>query len=743
MSEDAEIESDSDGLGAAGGVTVTATLIHIDGGNSEVSFTGISSDSDSETTGGPAGDVNVTAKTIQLIHGGQISSTTEGSGNGGNVTVSADSFAAKSDASGIFADSDSEGSGGNAGIVHVNVNSLELSNSAEIETDTEGTGNAGDIFVNAKSVKVDGALSHDFTGISSDSDSDSIGGRAGNVSIACDNMLLRNGGEVVTDTFGTGVGGNISVTATNSLSITGHNPANFTGISVTADTGSTGPAGNVTVNADTIQMIDGGIIRSDTFGQGLGGSIAINAKSITIDRQNSGTITGVDASTEAAATGSAGNITVKTGDLSILDGGDIQADTFGKGNGGSVSVDATMLTIDPSGSEIFTGISAGADPGSTGSAGNISITGVNNIVQVVNGGQITSTTSGTGAGGNIQIAAAEFTGTGGSPNALTGVFVQSNSTDALGGNAGNLVVHADQVNLSNGAVFSTSTSGGGAAGKIQVFATQFAATGSDSFGRSGAFSQSNNSLLANAGQAGDVIIHASSLTLDDGAALSALTAGAGRGGNVSLFADSLRFSGLASMDATSTGSGRAGDLTFHVGKMDLENMAVLTRSNQTDGGNITIHAAERVSLYRSELSTSAKGDGGNITIDPLAVAINHSAILANATNGNGGNITITSDAFLSSPDSVVNASSKFGLSGNVSISSPEADVVQGVAQLGGTLAQQIGLQETCAQRFSASTFSSFVVEGSGGLSIEPGTAMPSFSLSPTTNVSQSREQEQK
>ena len=108
-------------------------------------------------------------------------------------------------------------------------------------------------------------------------------------------------------------------------------------------------------------------------------------------------------------------------------------------------------------------------------------------------------------------------------------------------------------------------------------------------------------------------------------------------------------------------------------------------------------------------------------------------MLANAFQGNGGNITITSDAFVQSPDSVVNASSKLGLSGNIAISAPNADVVQGLARLNESLSQQIGLQETCAQRFTLSDFSSFVVEGSGGLPLEPGQSEMNFTIhQPTT-----------
>ena len=82
------ITSATFGTGAAGKVTVQATgAILLSGADANSSPSGIFSESDVAGAGGNAGSVTVTAGSLQLLGGGQISSSSFGSGNGGNVIV--------------------------------------------------------------------------------------------------------------------------------------------------------------------------------------------------------------------------------------------------------------------------------------------------------------------------------------------------------------------------------------------------------------------------------------------------------------------------------------------------------------------------------------------------------------------------------------------------------------------------------------------------------------------------------
>jgi large exoprotein involved in heme utilization and adhesion len=119
---------------------------------------------------------------------------------------------------------------------------------------------------------------------------------------------------------------------------------------------------------------------------------------------------------------------------------------------------------------------------------------------------------------------------------------------------------------------------------------------------------------------------------------------------------------------------------------------------------------------------SGFGDGGNITIDPEFVILNSSSIVANAFGGDGGNILIVTNNFIASPDSIVDASSQFGLDGTVIIKSPESDLTSGLTELPESFLNVAALlREPCSARRSINR-SSFIVRGRSA--IPPGPMSP-------------------
>ena len=88
------------------------------------------------------------------------------------------------------------------------------------------------------------------------------------------------------------------------------------------------------------------------------------------------------------------------------------------------------------------------------------------------------------------------------------------------------------------------------------------------------------------------------------------------------------------------------------------------------------------------------GDGGNITIDSPTgnVIVDQSQIIADAVLGDGGDISVTARGFLASPDSIISASSEFGVAGNIEIASPATDIAGSLVQLPESL-------ELLAERF--------------------------------------------
>ena len=177
---------------------------------------------------------------------------------------------------------------------------------------------------------------------------------------------------------------------------------------------------------------------------------------------------------------------------------------------------------------------------------------------------------------------------------------------------------------------------------------------------------------------------------DQGSGLFTTTVGNGAGGNINLRGSAIQLSNGASISATSSGRGNAGNITVNAGnQFTMMNSSVTTEANQSSGGaiKITTNPNGTVQLTDSTISASVldgTGGGGSVNIDPQFVILQNSQILANAVQGPGGNISITTNFLLPDANSVISASSQFGVNGTVTIQSPNAPVSGQIQPLGKT-----------------------------------------------------------
>ena len=124
----------------------------------------------------------------------------------------------------------------------------------------------------------------------------------------------------------------------------------------------------------------------------------------------------------------------------------------------------------------------------------------------------------------------------------------------------------------------------------------------------------------------------------------------GQGGNVELSADSLSITNGATLSASTFGQGNGGNIALSVAKtLQLNNGAISTASSQTSGGAINIVARDIRLFGSSNIATfvfSGAGDGGNISLTARSIiALSDSNILAFARSGKGGDITLNTLAF--------------------------------------------------------------------------------------------------
>jgi len=196
-------------------------------------------------------------------------------------------------------------------------------------------------------------------------------------------LLLSDGGRVTASTYGLGDSGNVTINASSLVQLTGFSPTKDqlpSAILAQANNGSTGNGGNLTITTGRLIVRDGGQVSAATFGAGLGGVLDVRASdSIEVsgtspNRQFTSGLYSESRST-GNSTGKAGDVTISTPVLLLSDGGVVKASTFGSGQAGNITVNASSLVqmIGSSADGQLSVIYALAEGGSTGKAGDVTI----------------------------------------------------------------------------------------------------------------------------------------------------------------------------------------------------------------------------------------------------------------------------------------------------------------------------------------------------------------------------------
>jgi filamentous hemagglutinin family protein len=294
---------------------------------------------------GNSGNITINTGSIEAINGGDVDASTFGQGNAGavNVTarenITADGEDSEGFPSGItsFVDTDAVG---NAGGVTVTTTNLNLTNGGRVDASTFGQGNAGAVNVNAtENIAINGEDSGGIpSGVTSRVNSDAEGNAVG-VTIFTSNLTLTNGGRVSASTGGQGNAGVVNINAAEDIRIDGESSAGFaSGATSAVNPDAVGDAGGVTITTTNLNLTNGGRVDASTFSFGNAGAVNITAsEDITADGEDlDGFASGVTSFVAPGAEGNAGGVTISTSNLTLTNGGRVDASTFGQGNAGSV-----------------------------------------------------------------------------------------------------------------------------------------------------------------------------------------------------------------------------------------------------------------------------------------------------------------------------------------------------------------------------------------------------------------------
>jgi filamentous hemagglutinin family protein len=366
----------------------------------------------------------------------------------------------------------------------------------------------------------------------------------------------------------------------------------------------------------------------------------------------------VDASGEGG-----GQIVIRGGQLVIADQGtSVKADTLGVQDGRGIDIELT------------------------------------DGLELRNGAQITTSTFGTGEGGDIAITAPSILLEGDSFDDTPGIASETFSS----GTGGSIILHANSVTLKDAAQISTSTFGPGDSGKIDITTSTLQLLGS-AFAQVQIMANANPQSGGDTGAGGDIVIHANSIEINNGAGITALTLGSGNAGTIDIHTHSLTMhgggigvttaytgnGGAVSIQANSVtldqsvitaltaGDGLGGTIALNLtGSLKLLNGSFISSETDTaaDGGSINIHAGS-ISLDKgASVNCSSPFDVGRageivLQADNSVLLNRHSSITTSAPNSSGGNITVNSGSEIRVLHSQITAAA--GLDGgNISLSAP-------------------------------------------------------------------------
>ncbi len=742
-----------------GGLSATGTVgLNVDGSNLSLSFPDEVARADVSLTNGAqvraaaggGGTIAINAQTLELLQGSVVLTGIEtGFGSvdsqAGDIEINTTGVLTISESSVIANEVLGIGKGGN---VEITTNSLSVSAGAFLSARTFGRGDAGSVQIRATDsvsfagVDSNGFLSGVFSLVAQGGE-----GNGGDVEITTNSLSVTAGAQLAASTLGRGDAGNVRIIATDTVSFAGVGSNGFSsGASSEVGQGGEGNGGDLEITTNSLFVTDGAGLAASTFGQGDAGNVRIIATDTVsfAGVGSNGRYSGVFSSAEQGGEGNGGDMEITTNSLFVTDGAGLTASTFGRGDAGNVRIRATdTVSFAGVGSNGFSsGAFSTVAQGGEGNGGDVEIT--TNSLSLTDGAAVSASTFGRGDAGNVRIRATDtvsFAGVG-SNGRYSGAF----STVAQGGegNGGDVEITTNSLSLTSGAKLIASTYGQGDAGNVRIRATDtvsFAGVGSDGFSSGAASSVERGG----EGKGGDVEITASSLSVTEGAFLSAITRGRGDAGNVRITAtDTVSFAGVGSNGQSSAagsqvgveGEGNGGDVEISTNSLSLTGGAFLSARTfgRGDAGNVRIRATATVSFARvgsngdssgafSSVEPGGEGNGGDVEITTNSLFVIDGAAVSASTFGRGdaGNVRITatdtvslagagSNGFSSEAASSVQRGGE-GKGGNVEITTNSLFVIDGAA----VSASTFGRGDAGNVRIRASDTVSLAGVGSNGI----------------------------
>ncbi|NEO74014.1 filamentous hemagglutinin N-terminal domain-containing protein [Moorena sp. SIO3H5] len=234
-------------------------------------------------------------------------------------------------------------SGDTAGSIRIRGATITVGDNSIVLTQNEGSQNAGNTILHGTETVTIGENDANGSINTFVANLSISSGEGGDIDIITKNFNVLGGATVVVSTFDKGASGKINIVASESVVVMGFSPDNQRNFSsnVYSSTLSETTAGDITISTNQLRLVVANII-AWTFGEGDGGNITVNAtESIEIVALIAGLNDQSVISSPSFGEGNGGSVEVNTRRLLLADGGVIDSSAFGKGNGGTITINAS------------------------------------------------------------------------------------------------------------------------------------------------------------------------------------------------------------------------------------------------------------------------------------------------------------------------------------------------------------------------------------------------------------------
>ena len=677
-----------------GGVHVKADRIEIHGteslndfmaGTGDFSaFTGIRSDVLPESTGGNSGNITLEANSIVITHFGQLealngqSSFSDtglagGVGNPGNIKVTANQELTLEEVGQIGTGvSRGTGNAGNIELTSANGNIAITTGAIVASQALQSSGNTGSITLSANHGDI---LLAESVSVGSVIDGD---GALGGIQITANNLHLNGGAigpaSISFNNFSNSqnLPGDITITLSGNLSLNGLS-------SIFTNAFSDTPAANLNITAHDVSIASGSFLTTGSQNVGSGGALNISAD--TVQMTTGGQI-------RSAST--------------VFPQFDFDTFTFvpvfPSGPGGTINIQghsgpAASVLIDGAGSGIFTN-SHGSGLGGTTNILAQSVT-------IQNGGAISAEANGSGQGGLVNISADNLQLTNGghiTSGSLNGVLEEfpfaGQPLPPPTGAAGQITLQGGSVLIDGaGSGILTNSQGTGPGGNANILAQSLTI-------QNGATLSAATTGLAPSATGGTITVNAEHVAVNNQSVITTDTNGVAPAGVVDINTGTLAINSGSQIRSSSgaetapfralafspvatqplaggtitvqgrTGTGSQADSVT----IDGAGSGVFTESTgNRPGGDINLLTSQSVALTNgASISASSTGTGnaGNIQINAgNQLTMNNSSVTTEATQASGGAIKITTTpaGSVQLTDSTITASVLDGTGGGGSV----------------------------------------------------------------------------